>query len=112
MPAIRQSSINTQIMPPGRKLRIARPRSTQTTKVMPRIKLKIEINLQFPELGVLATIFFPKFVFNYGTAISHLGLCFGLLASLKSHGKYIEKILYFTQIFPERYLGLNDRIWR
>lgn len=45
------------------------PLSTQTTKVMPRINPKIEINLQFPGLGVLATMFFPKFVFDYATPL-------------------------------------------
>jgi hypothetical protein len=69
MPAIKQHSINIQIMPPGIKLRIAKPRSTQTTKVMPSIKLKIEINLHFPGFGVLATIFAQEIRFYYAILI-------------------------------------------
>lgn len=69
MPAIKQNSINTQIMPPGIKVRIPIPRSTQTTKVMPTIKLKIEINLQFPGLGVLATVFSSEIRLHYATLI-------------------------------------------
>lgn len=73
MPATTQNSINTQIMPPGTKLRIPIPLSTQTTKVMPIIKLKIEINLQFPEFGVLATVLFSEIRFHYAMPISQLG---------------------------------------
>lgn len=46
------------------------PLSIQITKVMPRIKLKIEINLQLPRFGVLVTIFFSEIRLHYATPIS------------------------------------------